>query len=135
MDGEKIIRDTTVAEKQGYMANVLDGIWARAPYLHNGSVPTLRHLLVPHERPNTFLRGTEAYDQSAVGWIWNVNDASKISKSAAPTLMTYNTASDGLSNRGHDKNITINGKFYRLDWSGKASEADLTSLLEYMKTL
>lgn len=135
MDGEKIIRDTTVAEKQGYMASVLDGIWARAPYLHNGSVPTLRHLLVPHERPATFLRGTDGYDQDAVGWLWNVKDKKKIAKSDTPTLMTYNTASDGLSNMGHDKDIRINGKSYRLDWSGKDSEDDLLSLLEYMKTL
>ena len=135
MDGTKIIRDTTVVEGQGYMANVLDGIWARAPYLHNGSVPTLRHLLVPGERPTTFLRGIEDYDQSAVGWVWPTAEKEKYSNGSNPTLMTYNTNSDGLSNMGHDKDLGINGKRYRLDWSGSESADDLANLLEYMKTL
>lgn len=135
MDGAKIIRDTTVAEQQGYIASVLDGIWARAPYLHNGSVPTLRHLLMPNERPTTFLRGVEAYDQSSIGWVWDVSQRSKIATATSPTLMIYDTTRDGLSNMGHDKDITINGKFYRLNWSGEALQEDLGDLLEYMKTL
>ena len=38
----------------GYANMPLDGVWLRAPYLHNGSVPTLRALLFPDERPRTF---------------------------------------------------------------------------------
>ncbi len=42
----------------GYADHPLDGVWARAPYLHNGSVPTLRDLMdAPAERPDTFYRG------------------------------------------------------------------------------
>src|ERR1051325_8460619 len=45
-------------EPSGYIAAFLDGIWLRAPYLHNGSVPTLRDLLNPvAERPTVFYRG------------------------------------------------------------------------------
>ena len=59
-------------EMSGYQAPPLDGIWATAPYLHNGSVPTLAALLKSSERPSRFYRppstGFENYDQSNVGW-------------------------------------------------------------------
>ena len=45
-------------QADGYADHPLDGVWARAPYLHNGSVPTLRDLMdAPAERPDTFYRG------------------------------------------------------------------------------
>ena len=48
----------------GYANSPLDGVWLRAPYLHNGSVPTLRDLLEPSDqRPKTFYRGYDVYDQ------------------------------------------------------------------------
>src|SRR5574340_174234 len=54
----------------GYIASFLDGIWLRAPYLHNGSVPTLHDLLEPIEkRPTVFYRGYDVYDQSKVGFV------------------------------------------------------------------
>ncbi len=54
----------------GYAAMPLDGVWLRAPYLHNGSVPTLRDLLNPPEqRPAVFWRGYDVYDWSAAGFI------------------------------------------------------------------
>jgi hypothetical protein len=56
MSGEDVITGRITPANQGYVTGVLDGIWARAPYLHNGSVPTLYHLLVPGERPVEFLR-------------------------------------------------------------------------------
>ena len=46
----------------GYANMPLDGLWLRAPYLHNGSVPTLRALLFPEERPAVFYRGYDVYD-------------------------------------------------------------------------
>jgi hypothetical protein len=53
----------------GYANAPLDGLWLRAPYLHNGSVPTLRDLLEPAEkRPATFHRGYDVYDPEKVGW-------------------------------------------------------------------
>ncbi len=54
---------------EGYNAVFLDGIWLRAPYLHNGSVPTLRDLLKPvAERPRLFWRGYDLYDPVNVGF-------------------------------------------------------------------
>ena len=51
----------------GYANSPLDGIWLRAPYLHNGSVPTLWHLLNPQDRPAVFYRGDDTYDFRNVG--------------------------------------------------------------------
>jgi len=54
---------------EGYASMPLDGIWLRAPYLHNGSVPTLHDLLqLPSERPRAFLRGHDVYDPVNVGF-------------------------------------------------------------------
>ena len=54
----------------GYAAMPLDGVWLRAPYLHNGSVPTLRDLLkLPEERPALFWRGYDVYDYGDVGFV------------------------------------------------------------------
>ena len=54
----------------GYAAAPLDGVWLRAPYLHNGSVPTLRDLLnAPAERPTSFYRGYDVYDYINGGFI------------------------------------------------------------------
>jgi hypothetical protein len=108
----------------GYMALPLSGIWARAPYLHNGSVPTLRHLLVPAMRDapeaKVFWRGNPDYDQTNVGWVWD----KQLSKTAKP----YRTDMQGYSNAGHV------GKYLRND--GKAWEGqELEDLLEYLKTL
>ena len=53
----------------GYANSPLDGIWLRAPYLHNGSVPNLRALLFPKERPTVFYTGYDVYDWKDVGFI------------------------------------------------------------------
>jgi processive rubber oxygenase RoxA-like protein len=54
----------------GYANLPLDGVWLRAPYLHNGSVPTLRDLLEPGERrPTAFYRGYDLYDPLKMGFV------------------------------------------------------------------
>jgi cytochrome c2 len=54
----------------GYANLPLDGIWLRAPYLHNGSVPTLRDLLEPAKsRPQSFYRGYDVFDPVKVGFV------------------------------------------------------------------
>ena len=67
--GEDYPVDTTMT---GYQAPPLDGIWATAPYLHNGSVPTLALLLKSTDRPRRFTRPPSTdfahYDQVNVGW-------------------------------------------------------------------
>lgn len=60
----------------GYANAPLDGIWLRAPYLHNGSVPTLRDLLEPAEnRPRAFYRGYDVIDRAKVGFVSDVAEA------------------------------------------------------------
>ena len=57
-------------------AGPLRGIWATAPYLHNGSVPTLYHLLLPgDERPKEFPLGHREYDPAHVGYRMDAPDA------------------------------------------------------------
>jgi hypothetical protein len=54
---------------EGYVALPLEGVWLKAPYLHNGSVPTLRALLEPPEsRPQAFYRGYDLLDPAGVGF-------------------------------------------------------------------
>ena len=55
---------------EGYVAEPLDAIWLKAPYLHNGSVPTLADLLQPvDQRPKTFVRGGTIIDQEKIGFV------------------------------------------------------------------
>jgi hypothetical protein len=57
-------RFTKFRKTNGYANMPLDGIWLRAPYLHNGSVPSLRDLMEPPEnRPQSFYRGNDVFDQ------------------------------------------------------------------------
>ena len=113
----EIIKDRT--KNPGYIAMPLDGIWARAPYLHNGSVPSLYHMLVPSERPKKFRRGNINYDKKLVGFKWRKGGRA-----------TYNTELKSFSNRGHeDKKVFFGG----IDF--KAEKGKREDLLEYLKTL
>jgi mono/diheme cytochrome c family protein len=118
---DDIARDVEVSGR-GYSAAPLDGIWARAPYLHNGSVPTLYHLLVPDSRPATFRRGSLRYDQSKVGYVWDDSAASD------PYTHAFDTGQAGASRGGHDT-----AEFNGVDW--RARPRELAALLEYLKTL
>src|SRR5262249_21185688 len=53
--------------QRGYVAPPLDGIWATAPYLHNGSVPTLAALLESGTRPKYWSRSADADDYDPIG--------------------------------------------------------------------
>jgi mono/diheme cytochrome c family protein len=117
---EEIIQP--VDQIRGYISGPLDGIWARAPYLHNGSVPNLRALLVPSQRPATFARGSRRYDQKNVGF---ASDATAL---AEPNTHAFDTTEAGASNVGHSS-LKFNG----IDWS--KNTRDLDALLEFMKTL
>jgi hypothetical protein len=113
----------------GYNALPLGGVWAQAPYLHNGSVPTLYHLLVPSERPSVFMKGRLDYDKKLVGYSWEIGQTTK--KEEGYLLDT--TSFPALSNHGHDKNWRDGDKSYRLDWSDDRDGA--AAIIEYMKTL
>jgi hypothetical protein len=133
MSGDEVITSRTTPANQGYVINVLDGIWARAPYLHNGSIPTLYHLLVPDERPTQFLRGSIDYDQQNLGYAWQVAETGRL-VDGAPTLMVYDTRRDSHSNAGHDRDVVVDGQLRRLNWSGPEHAEDVKDLIEYLKT-
>ena len=88
----------------------LDGIWMRAPYLHNGSVPTIEALLVsPKNRPVKFKRGCDTFDSKAIGFTCSEG-------------FEFDTSLKGNSNSGHDYGTSL-------------SIEDKTVLIEYIKSL
>ena len=100
----------------GYVAPALDGIWAKAPYLHNGSVPTLKDLLEKEsDRPKQFYRGYDLYDPNNVGFI-------STKEAATESSFLVDTAIEGNGNEGHDFGTDL-----------KARDKD--ALVEYLKTL
>ena len=104
-----------------YKARPLNGIWATAPYLHNGSVPTLFHLLqAPADRPRTFWVGSREFDPQFVGYIWKDRPAGP-----AFEFSTHlgDQPIDGNSNEGHDYGAS------------SLTDAQRWELVEYMKTL
>lgn len=111
----------------GYVAPILSGIWESAPYLHNGSVPTLATLLTPSERPVRFLAGGHALDYRAMG-IAGVTWTDSTMRYPAgyvpwaiPELV--DTRTPGMSNRGHERQ------------SLGMSAHDKLAVIEYLKTL
>jgi len=100
---------------EGYANMPLDGLWLRAPYLHNGSVPTLRALLFPETRPELFYRAYDVYDWVNVGFIATGPDAQREG-------VRFDTKDKGNSNAGHT---------YGQDLTADQRE----DLLEYLKTL
>jgi mono/diheme cytochrome c family protein len=109
----------------GYVAPPLDGIWATAPYLHNGSVPTLAALLESSTRPAYFTRSysTSDYNQAAVGWRYTELASGQ---DAPPTgvdeVLIYDTTILGYGNAGHT-------------FGDALTPEERTALLEYLKTL
>jgi hypothetical protein len=83
-----------------YPGRLLEGVWATAPYLHNGSVPTLYHLLLPAaERPKTFQVGSQEFDPKAVGFVWEKELASS---TPDKPLFEFDTTIEGNRNVGHE---------------------------------
>ncbi len=115
------------ATHEGYNALPLGGVWAQAPYLHNGSVPTLYHLLVPRERPAVFVKSRLDYDKKLVGFSWE--PAQTLSREG---YRFDTTAFPALSNKGHDKDAVEDGKTLKLDWSDDVDGA--MAIVEYLKT-
>lgn len=111
----------------GYQAPPLDGIWATAPYLHNGSAPTVYDVLNSSARPWRFTRSyrtdRDAYDPNKLGW-----KVQRIEQPADPALPAferrkiYDTTLPGRSNRGHT-------------FGDDLTEAERMAVIEYLKTL
>jgi Cytochrome c len=101
---------------KGYVIQFLDGIWLEAPYLHNGSVPTLYDLLQPAaSRPKVFYRGYDVYDQKKVGFITEGADAER-------TGTKHDTTLRGNGNQGHEYGTSL-------------TDEEKMTLIEYLKTL
>ncbi|MBI3853626.1 MAG: cytochrome c [Verrucomicrobia bacterium] len=103
----------------GYANQPLDGIWLRAPYLHSGSVPTLRDLLEPaSQRPKVFYRGYDVYEPKRVGFVWNVVEEK------GRKFFKIDTGLPGNGNAGHE------GREYGTG----LGRAEKDAIVEYMKT-
>jgi len=99
----------------GYRAEALDGLWARAPYLHNGSVPTIFDLLSrAAERPNFYFRGSNVLDPAKLGFETQGN--------ADGPLFSFDTSQPGNRNGGHEYGTDL-------------SEEEKRALIEFLKTL
>lgn len=117
-------------EKVGYQAPPLDGLWATAPYLHNGSVPTLRALLDSSSRPRRFTRPPstdfEHYDTALVGWRYAEVSAAELAAKARQSpfdaRFLVDTSRFGMGNGGHT-------------FGDDLSEEERMDLIEYLKTL
>ena len=111
----------------GYQAPPLDGVWATAPYFHNGSVPTVYHVLNSKARPKIFTRsyrtGIEDYDPEKLGWRVQV-----LERGPDPSLppfeqrKVYDTTKPGRGNGGHT-------------FGDELTEEERRAVIEYLKTL
>ena len=111
----------------GYQAPPLDGIWATAPYFHNGSVPTVYHVLNSKARPALFTRsyrtGKEDYDPVRLGWRVQLVDARPDPKLPAwERRKVYDTTQPGSGNGGHT-------------FGDHLTEGERMAVIEYLKTL
>lgn len=115
--------DPAVRAERIYKARPLNGIWAVAPYLHNGAVPNLYQLLSPvKERSDKFWLGDRRFDPVHVGY----------STAQLKGGYLYNTATVGNSNKGHEfkdgnRGKGVIGPFLPPD--------DRWALIEYLKSI
>jgi hypothetical protein len=104
---------------EGYVAEPLQGLWLGAPYLHNGSVPTLADLLAPPEaRPRAFVRGLEDLDPERGGFVAPACDP----RQKPEVGFCYDVSQPGNYNGGHNYGTGL-------------GDADRADLLAYLKTL
>lgn len=111
----------------GYQAPPLDGIWATAPYFHNGSTPTVYHVLNSKVRPTIFTRSfrtdQDAYDPVKLGW--KVQELERGPDPGLPPIeqrKVYDTTKPGRGNGGHT-------------YGDKLTEEERKAVIEYLKTL
>jgi mono/diheme cytochrome c family protein len=125
--GHPFVRHVDAARTGGYVPPILNGLWATAPYLHNGSVPTLWDLLHPESRPARFEVGGHRLDYRRMGialergtdGVWRYPAGYTPSSQS----VIYDTSQLGRSNRGHE--APLRGM----------SEEEKSAVLEYLKTL
>jgi hypothetical protein len=112
----------------GYQAPPLDGVWATAPYFHNGSAPTVYHVLNSKARPKVFTRSyrtdLDAYDAKKLGWNVDVLPEAPDPRgmSAIEFRRVYDTTKIGRGNGGHT-------------YGDKLTDEERFAVIEYLKTL
>jgi hypothetical protein len=112
---------------RGYQAPPLDGIWATAPYFHNGSVPTVYDVLNSATRPKLFTRSfrthKEDYDQVKLGWkVTELREPPTADQPAIERRKVYDTTQPGRGNQGHT-------------FGDSLTDEERFALIEYLKTL
>ena len=110
----------------GYIAPILSGIWATAPYFHNASIPTLWHLMHPNDRPNKFYSGGHLLDYDKVGIKGElINDVYQYNEKDKTwsNYEVFDTEKRGASNKGHEKQFN------------QLTEIEKEQLIEFLKTL
>jgi mono/diheme cytochrome c family protein len=125
LDGSVYGEDAPYVPGDGYMPPPLDGIWATAPFLHNGSVPTVEALLDSKSRPKYWTRSFDDtdYDPKALGWNYQALDSGQAAEpDASKRALIYDTTLQGYGNQGHT-------------FGDSLTDADRTAVIEYLKTL
>jgi hypothetical protein len=130
-DASPIAAEGRLIKSEGYAATPLTGVWANYPYLHNGSVPTLHHLLGPaSERPRIFeVKAARHFDQDRVGQRLSTDPAAaKLNETGrlrrfANDRNWFTTSREGCGNAGHDF------------WGQIRTDARRRAIIEYLKTL
>lgn len=113
----------SIRDPGGYVAQPLNGIWASAPYLHNGSVPTLWHLFHPDRRPVVWKRTEDGYDTEKVGLeVAEFNELPSKHLTPAEKRQYFDTRKFAKSAQGHL-------------FPDKLDEDEKQAVMEYLKTL
>ena len=100
----------------GYVAQTLDGLWMRGPYLHNGSVPSVGELMKPPaQRAVTFYRGNNLLNRQDLGFV------SDLAQEKGLHFALFDTRQTGNSNAGHQ-------------YGTELSDQNKKAILEYLKT-
>lgn len=113
------------APAPGYVAPPLDGVWATAPYLHNGSVPTLETLLDSSKRPTYWLRSFDSTDYNDRALGWNYIEPTQGKEGATDPNQQkriYDTTLPGYSNQGHT-------------FGDGLTDDERAAIIEYLKSL
>ncbi|MEM7010626.1 MAG: c-type cytochrome, partial [Verrucomicrobiota bacterium] len=116
-------RDGSESVGDVYVAPPLDGIWASAPYFHNGSVPTLWHVLYPDRRPKVWRRTMVEMDEERVGLqVMELEELPQTVTNPVENREYYDTQLPGKSAEGHE-------------FPNELSDEEKRAVLEYLKTL
>lgn len=117
-EGEQLLE----LDSTGYLAPPLDGIWASAPYFHNGAAPTLTAVMNPSSRPQVWKRTDYGYDKVNVGLEVEVFDSVPEGLTDRVRRMYYDTNHFGNSNSGHT-------------FPDALESDEKLAVIEYLKTL